>query len=58
MHLQALVPKLLQQEKFIFDEMVSHMWTHTLVPRVAASRARPPTVMGEPFSMSPLSVFQ
>ena len=36
--MQALVPRLLQQEKFIFDELVSYMWTHTLVPRIAASR--------------------
>ncbi|KAF8057725.1 hypothetical protein HT031_005909 [Scenedesmus sp. PABB004] len=36
-----LVPRLLQQEKFIFDELVSYVWTHTFVPAVAASRARP-----------------
>jgi hypothetical protein len=35
------VPRLLQQEKFIFDELVSYVWTHTFVPAVAASRARP-----------------
>lgn len=39
--LQAFVPRLLQQEKFIFDELVSYVWTHTFVPAVAASRARP-----------------
>jgi hypothetical protein len=38
---QAFVPRLLQQEKFIFDELVSYVWTHTFVPAVAASRARP-----------------
>jgi hypothetical protein len=36
------VPRLLALEKFIFDELVSHVWTHTLVPKVAAARARPP----------------
>lgn len=41
MLLQAFVPRLLQQEKFIFDELVSYVWTHTFVPAVAASRARP-----------------
>lgn len=40
--LQTFVPKLLAQEKFIFDELVSYMWTHTLVPHVAASRAKAP----------------
>lgn len=39
--MQAFVPRLLQQEKFIFDELVSYVWTHTFVPAVAASRARP-----------------
>jgi hypothetical protein len=38
---QVFVPRLLQQEKFIFDELVSFVWTHTFVPAVAASRARP-----------------
>jgi hypothetical protein len=38
---QVFVPRLLQQEKFIFDELVSYVWTHTFVPAVAASRARP-----------------
>uniref|UniRef100_A0A383VEV2 C2 NT-type domain-containing protein n=1 Tax=Tetradesmus obliquus TaxID=3088 RepID=A0A383VEV2_TETOB len=38
---EAFVPRLLQQEKFIFDELVSYVWTHTFVPAVAASRARP-----------------
>eukprot|EP00879_Flechtneria_rotunda_P021606 GHRR01022773.1.p1 GENE.GHRR01022773.1~~GHRR01022773.1.p1 ORF type:complete len:562 (+),score=210.02 GHRR01022773.1:1856-3541(+) len=37
---EALVPRLLQQEKFVFDELVSFVWTHTFVPAVAASRAR------------------
>jgi hypothetical protein len=37
----VFVPRLLQQEKFIFDELVSFVWTHTFVPAVAASRARP-----------------
>jgi hypothetical protein len=47
--LQLFVPKLLAQEKFIFDELVSYMWTHTLVPRVAASKARAPApVTGKP----------
>lgn len=41
LHLQAYVPRLLQQEKFIFDELVSYVWTHTFVPSVAASRAKP-----------------
>eukprot|EP00877_Chromochloris_zofingiensis_P005908 jgi/Chrzof1/1570/Cz10g12240.t1 len=39
---RTFVPKLLAQEKFIFDELVSYMWTHTLVPHVAASRAKAP----------------
>jgi hypothetical protein len=39
---QTFVPRLLGQEKFIFDELVSYVWTHTLVPKVAAARARPP----------------
>eukprot|EP00878_Enallax_costatus_P020355 GHUV01021510.1.p1 GENE.GHUV01021510.1~~GHUV01021510.1.p1 ORF type:complete len:707 (+),score=273.69 GHUV01021510.1:214-2121(+) len=38
---EAFVPRLLQQEKFIFDELVSYVWTHTFVPAVAASRAKP-----------------
>jgi hypothetical protein len=36
------VPRLLGQEKFIFDELVSYVWTHTLVPKVAVARARAP----------------
>jgi hypothetical protein len=35
------VPRLLALEKFIFDELVSYVWTHTLVPKAAAARARP-----------------
>ncbi|KAI8463417.1 MAG: hypothetical protein J3K34DRAFT_444097 [Monoraphidium minutum] len=31
---QTFVPRLLGQEKFIFDELVSYVWTHTLVPKV------------------------
>jgi hypothetical protein len=38
---QLFVPLLLKQEKFIYDELVSYVWTHTFVPAVAASRARP-----------------
>ncbi|KIY92560.1 hypothetical protein MNEG_15403 [Monoraphidium neglectum] len=36
---QTFVPRLLGQEKFIFDELVSYVWTHTLV---AIARARAP----------------
>ncbi|KAI8469921.1 MAG: hypothetical protein J3K34DRAFT_511741 [Monoraphidium minutum] len=40
---EMFVPRLLSLERSIFDELVAHVWTETLVPKVAAARSRAPS---------------